>query len=232
MSSDTLIKEWIASTDLEKITNGLSELTTRPSLSYIIELYESIWKMTYANATEVDIREVDAGPLAHKILLMNEQEDLVPAKLAPLAEVTALDLGGFPKAAFFPELFKYQGLKNLYFWDNSLETLPEAFYEFTQLEDLYICDGLASLSPGIGKLTLLRKLNLRGNVLKVLPAEVANLTQLEILDLSDNLLDNFELDLTLLHHLKKIDLSGNSESLIIDEQVLAITNARNIELLH
>jgi len=226
-----LIKEWIASTDLEKVNAGLSELVTYPSLSYIIELYESIWKMTYANATEAYIQQVDAGPLADKVLLMNEQEDLVPAKLVPIAEVTALDLGGFPQAVFFPELLKYQNLKSIDFWENNLETLPEAFFDLTQLERLYICDRLASLSPSIGKLSRLRELNLQGNALKVLPAQIVNLTQLEILDLSDNLLESFDLDLTLLHHLKKIDISRNSEKLIVGEQVLAVVNTRNIELL-
>ncbi|OJJ21114.1 hypothetical protein BKI52_11135 [marine bacterium AO1-C] len=230
MHSDTVIKEWIASIDLEKITVGLNHLAARSSLNFITELYESIWKMTYANATEDDFRAIDAGPLANKILLMNEQGDLIPSELVPIPEVTRLDLGGFPKAVFFPELLKYKGLKSLDFWENDLEILPESFFELTQLEHLYISVGLAELSPSIGKLTRLQELKLSGNCLTKIPSQVAQLSELKVLDLNSNWLESFDLDISALEKLEEINLIYNPKELVISEEVITIAKERGIEL--
>lgn len=68
---------------------------------------------------------------------------------------------------------------------------------------------LETLPADIGKFKNLRKLILQGNKLTALPAEIAQLTQLQELDLYNNKLKDIPLSVASLHTLKRLDVGKN-----------------------
>lgn len=225
-----LLKKLATATIPTEVDKLLQLLEPTPTYHSVIALYQSIWSMTYQQASDPEFQQLTQ--LSDQIALMNEQENLVPSELAPIEHVEALDLGGFPEAMLFPELLKYTRLKRLDLWDNNYSQLPSEFFELTTLEALYICDQLTILPPAIGQLCHLKQLDLNGNCLSTLPAELAHLNQLVILNLSHNLIAHFSLDLTEMFALKTIDLRFNPASLYIDPTVLTICQERAIQLLY
>ncbi|ORY44592.1 L domain-like protein [Neocallimastix californiae] len=92
-----------------------------------------------------------------------------------------------------------------------LKEIPELFYSFKDLEELYIKkQRITSLSNKIGNLKNLKILNLRDNDIENLPEEVSKLDNLEILDLSHNkIYADIPESYNNLSKLTEIDLSGN-----------------------
>lgn len=232
MQYQQLIDELQSATEIERINELLDALKSEEKYSFVTELYKSIWKMTYANSSEVDIQEVSTQSIAHQISLMNEQEDLIPAKLEPVKNVEALDLGGFPEAILFPELLNYENLKRLELWENGLKILPDSFFKLSGLEALYICDELVELSPKIEHLSKLTFLDLNGNRLMQIPSELENLHHLKELNLSHNNIEHFDINVEKMPDLRSIDLQYNAENLIISQSVLDTCHKREIELTY
>ncbi|MCG8575494.1 MAG: hypothetical protein MI810_11465 [Flavobacteriales bacterium] len=226
------IRSLLRSTEINKIEEGLKLAKNNPTAESLINLYRSIWKMTYANSSDPDItNNTSLNSLAGKMALMNEQEDLIPAEFDSIEMVESLDLGGFPEAVFFPELLQYKNLKTIEFWDNDMPELADDFFKITTLENLYICDGLKTLSPLIGNLKQLKSLNLNGNQINTVPTEIASLEKLELLDLSFNEIKDFSVDIKKLKNLKTLVLKDNPDLKLSDELIEYCQN-NQIELLH
>jgi Leucine-rich repeat (LRR) protein len=203
------LKNILSSTDSSQIEQILHEPDYAEMISPFTGLFESIWKMTYACTTDPEFSEIQKGNLAEKIVLMNEQEDLIPKELTSIEQVSKLDLGGFPEADLFPELFRYKNLHRLDLWENELSILPVAFFEFDLLEELHISCNLTELSPSIGNLRQLKLLSLPGNRLRQIPESIHFLVNLKELDLSNNQLLELPSGLSELPLLKKLNIYGN-----------------------
>lgn len=197
----------LTGTDAAAIRELLETRTSQLLLHEWIALYESIWHMTYANAT--DMPELQGMDLAEQIVLMNQQEDLLPATLSSIEEVVALDLGGFPDAVLFPELRRYKGLKKLQLWENGLTEIPAELFELTSLEELRIIDPVTDLPDGFAQLKNLKILCVEGNVRRI-PEAFRQLTQLQSLELELNDLENIPDFLAELPELKSLVLSYNT----------------------
>ncbi|WP_300664108.1 leucine-rich repeat domain-containing protein [Fluviicola sp.] len=222
------LKKQLQSTNPLEIEEALLHGSHSAGIKQIIDLFESIWKMTYAASSDSEFKAVRDGSLAHKIVLMNEQEDLIPAALSGVEEVTALDLGGFPEAAFFPELLRYKKLQKLQFWENEVSVLPDGFFELSHLRELYLSCNLEELSPLIEKLQELRILVVSGNQIKQIPASIQKLGKLEELDVSNNQLTELPAFLAELPSLKILHIYGNPDLVVNDP---AIYREKGIELV-
>lgn len=144
----------LSGTDIQKIKNALEKISNAESQA-IVDLYRSIWKMTYANAKGYENME-----LAKQIALMNEQEGLVPDPPVPVDQVIHLDLGGFPEAVFFPELLRYTNIQRLDFWENNLEKIPVELLQLPSLVELYVGDGVEELPDFLLEMPSLKEINM------------------------------------------------------------------------
>lgn len=180
MSNDQTV---LTGTNAAEIRQLLELRASREVLNAWIGLYESIWHMTYANAT--DMEEVKGMDLAERIVLMNQQEDLIPSPLSSIEEVVALDLGGFPDAVLFPELKRYKNLKKLDLWENGLSEIPAGLFELVSLEELRIIDPVRYLPPELAQLKQLKKLCIEGEIEQV-PEVLKEMGQLQSLELDLN----------------------------------------------
>ncbi len=222
------LKKQLQSTNPREIEQALLLGSHSDEVRQIIDLFESIWKMTYAACSDPEFKAVQNGPLADQIVLMNEQEDLIPVGLPRIEEVTGLDLGGFPEATFFPELLRYKKLQKLQFWENEISILPDAFFELEHLSELYLSCNLEELSPLIGKLQHLKILILAGNKIKQIPESIQKLNKLEELDLSNNQLSELPAFLSGLPGLKVLHIYGNPDLVLNDPEIY---RERGIELV-
>lgn len=213
------LKKQLQSTNPREIEQALLLGSHSEEIRQIIDLFESIWKMTYAACSDPEFKAVQNGSLADQIVLMNEQEDLIPAILTKVEEVTALDLGGFPESALFPELLRYKKLQKLQLWENEITVLPDGFFELEQLNELYLSCELEELSPLIGKLQQLKTLIVAGNKIKQIPASIQKLSKLEELDLSNNQLSELPAFLAELPALKVLHIYGNPDLVLNDPEI-------------
>lgn len=216
----------LSGTDAKAIRKLLERRASQPLIQEWIGLYESIWHMTYANAS--DMPELEGMDLAEQIVLMNQQEDLLPATLSPIEEVVALDLGGFPDAVLFPELKRYKSLKKLQLWENGLTEIPAGLFELTSLEELRIIDPVRSLPDEFAQLKRLKILCVEGNIRRI-PDAFRQLTQLQSLELELNDLESIPDFLAELPELKNLVLSYNT-TLQIPQQLAERFKAKGINL--
>lgn len=212
-------KKQLQSTDPWEIEQALLHGNDTEEIKPMIDLFESIWKMTYAASSDPEFKAIQNGSLADKIVLMNEQEDLIPAGLPKVEEVTELDLGGFPESALFPELLRYKKLQKLQLWENEVNVLPDAFFELEQVRELYLSCNLEELSPLIGKLQQLKILVVSGNQIKQIPASIQKLSKLEELDLSNNQLSELPAFLSELPCLKTLHIYGNPDLVLNNPEI-------------
>lgn len=205
------IKQLLKSNDIDWISQGIELSRDFLPAQPILQLYESIWSMTYGCSSEPEYVDAGKGPLSKKIAILNEQEDIMPHELCSIEEVERLDLGGFPEASNWQELARYKNLKRLDFWENNLTELPESVYSLVKLETLYVCDELEMVSPEIKKLQNLRSLQLENNRITQLAEEIGELKQLEVLVLAGNNLQQLPGTITALKQLRLLDVAGNPE---------------------
>lgn len=206
----------LTGTNAANIRQLLETASSQPALDAWISLYESIWKMTYANATNMN--ELQDMDLAERIALMNEQEDFVPLPLCSPEEVTALDLGGFPEAVFFPELDRYQKLKTLDLWENGLSSVPKELFGLRSLEALRIADPVTTFPEEFINLTQLKKLCIEGHITQI-PESFKELKHLQILDLTHNRLSAIPAFLAELPELKSIYVKYNPDLVVSDDLI-------------
>lgn len=209
--------DWLTrlqSTDADQVRLALPETP-----AVLLDTLDSIWRMTYGSAEEDHSDYTDP---AERIALMNAQENLVPNPLVPVEQVEELDLGGFPGAQQFPELARYRSLKRLYIWENDWTEMPDALFDLQQLELLYIADQLERVSSRIAALPKLRELDLDGNALRDLPAEIKHLSNLQRLSVAINQLEAFPEVLLELPNLKELDLRGNEGLALTETQEQAL----------
>ncbi len=223
MSNDHII---LTGTDAAAIRKLLELRASQDTLNEWICLYESIWHMTYANASDMD--EVKGMDLAEQIVLMNQQEDLIPNPLSAIEEVMALDLGGFPDAVLFPELKRYKQLKKLDLWENGLTEIPAELFELSSLEELRIIDPIRHLPEEFGRLKQLKKLCIEGEIGKI-PEAFREMTQLQSLELDLNNLEDIPAFLAELPQLKLLSLSYNT-ALRIPPGLITRFNEKGIRL--
>lgn len=197
----------LTGTDAAAIRTLLELRASHTTLDEWISLYESIWHMTYANAT--DMHELKGMDLAEQIVLMNQQEDLIPNPLSPIKEVKALDLGGFPDAVLFPELKRYKQLKKLDLWENGLTEIPAELFELSSLEELRIIDPIRRLPEEFAQLKQLKKLCIEGEIEEI-PEAFREMDQLQSLELDLNNLEDIPAFLAELPQLKLLSLGYNT----------------------
>lgn len=198
--------EILTGTDAAAIRKLLEARASQTTLNEWVSLYESIWHMTYANASDMD--ELKGMDLAEQIVLMNQQEDLIPNPLSPIEEVTALDLGGFPDAVLFPELTRYKQLKKLDLWENGLSEIPADLFELSSLEELRIIDPIRQLPQEFVQLKQLKKLCIEGEIEEI-PEAFKEMAQLQSLELDLNNLNAIPDFLVELPQLKTLSLHYN-----------------------
>lgn len=220
--------EKLSSKDPILIEEAIREAQADPKLPALVDLYESLWKMTYANAK--DIPEAEGLELAGRIALINEQEDLAPNPPVPVEEVEALDLGGFPEAVFFPELSRYVGLRRLDFWESPLREIPEGMLLLTNLEELNFADGLERLPADIHRLTKLKKLWAPDGEIPEIPESLGRMKHLEILVLDNNALRVLPDFLLEMPALKQVFVEGNPDLFLPADREEKF-RAKGIELL-
>lgn len=204
MSNDHDILTGTDATAIRKLLEWRAPHTT---LDGWLTLYESIWHMTYANATDMD--ELKGMDLAEQIVLMNQQEDLIPSPLSPIEKVAALDLGGFPDAVLFPELKRYTQLKKLDLWENGLREIPAELFELSSLEELRIIDPIRKLPEEFAQLKQLKKLCIEGE-LEEIPEAFKAMEQLQSLELELNNLKDIPAFLAELPQLDVLNLGYNT----------------------
>lgn len=204
MSDDQTI---LTGTDATEIRKLLELRASRETLNEWISLYESVWHMTYANATDMD--ELKGMDLAEQIVLMNQQEDLIPNPLLPIEEVAALDLGGFPDAILFPELKRYKQLKKLDLWENGLTEIPAGLFELSSLEELRIIDPIRHLPKEFAQLKQLKRLCIEGEIEEI-PEAFKEILQLQSLELDLNNLVEIPAFLAELPQLSLLSLNYNT----------------------
>jgi len=221
----------LRSCDANIIKQGLAMGIKNAEILAIIDLYESIWNMTYGCSHSPDLIKMSLGDLEPRMALLNEQEDLMPQELTGVEWVTALDLGGFEDHDFFPELLRYKRLKHLDFWDNGLSDLPQDLYSLSTLESLRVCDDLRQLSPRISELKQLRKLDLADNGLETLPPSLQTLPHLAYIDLSGNYLDVFPEFLLQMPALQYLDVRNNTKNLV-QPQIISDFERLGITILY
>lgn len=206
----------LTGTSAAHIRQLLETGASQPALDAWVGLYESIWKMTYANAISMD--GLHGMDLAEKIVLMNEQEDLVPLPLCCPEEVTALDLGGFPEAVLFPELDRYQNLKTLDLWENGLSGIPKELFGLRSLEALRIADPVTTFPEDLINVTQLKKLCIEGHITQI-PESFKELKHLQTLDLTHNRLSAVPSFLAELPELKSIHVKYNPGLTVADDLI-------------
>jgi internalin A len=216
----------LTGTDAAAIRKLLELRAVQATLNAWICLYESIWHMTYANAT--DMEEVKHMDLAEQIVLMNQQKDLLPNPLAPIHEVAVLDLGGFPDAVLFPELRRYTGLRKLDLWENGLTEIPMELFELSSLEELRIIDPIRHLPPEFVQLKRLKILCIEGEIERI-PEAFREMAQLQSLELDLNNLVEIPVFLAELPHLRNLSLNYNT-ALQIPPELIARFNQKGIRL--
>lgn len=222
------IKQLLKSRDQTLICKGI-ELSQQDTYAQsLLKLYESIWSMTYACSTEPEFLEISKESLSKRILVLNEQDGLIPAGLCSIEEVERLDVGGFPEANNWQELLYYKNLKRLDFWENNLTALPDSVYKLSRLEVLYVCDVLKDISPEIKNMWNLKSLELEGNCITELPSEIGELKQLENIVLSGNNLRQLPDTIIHLERLKLLDVTGNPK-LQLSQKLLDWLNEKHVE---
>lgn len=107
--------------------------------------------------------------------------------------------------------------------NSGLTSIPSNVFSRTELEQLDLSDNLLTGAPQaeIRHLQNLRVLDLSGNKLTGLPAELGQLKRLEVLDVSNNQLTGLPLELGNLTQLRVLDLSGNAYSTKDLDQIAA-----------
>lgn len=109
------------------------------------------------------------------------------------------------------ELFKLDGLKVLYLFDNELSEIPEELVGLTNLEVLHLSDNrITQLPDSICRLRNLRELCLHNNRITSIPDSVGHLENLRMLCVFNNQISDLPTSLTTLPDLQEIFLSGNS----------------------
>lgn len=104
--------------------------------------------------------------------------------------------------------------RELDFRGRGLTSIPSDVFSRTDLERLDLSDNRLTGAPQaeIRHLQALTVLDLSGNDLTGLPAELGQLKNLEVLDVSDNRLTGLPLELGNLTQLRVFDISGNPYS--------------------
>lgn len=166
--------------------------------------------------------------LAEQIILMNQQEDLIPGELSPIEDVTALDLGGFPDAVLFPELKRYTRLKKLDLWENGLTEIPMELFELSSLEELRIIDPIRHLPQEFLRLKHLKIICIEGDI-EYIPEAFKGMEQLQSLELDLNNLVEIPAFLAGLPQLKLLSLRYNTE-LRLPQELIARFNEKGIRL--
>lgn len=158
----------------------------------------------------------------------------VPESVAEAKGLEMLDLAGTGVKDLPQSLTSMPSLRRLYLSDNSLDALPPAVSGIFSLEYLNLDrNGLSELPDSVGSLSSLkwmrlnrnrlsdlpasagdgwrsiRKLYLRGNGLKEVPAAVLRMASLEELDLGENDISEIPPELCRLPKLRRIDLDSN-----------------------
>lgn len=221
----------VASTDIEDIQQALYFGLAEPYMRHIVDLYDSIWNMTYGASNDPDLIRMGLGELAPRILLLNEQEDLMPNPLVAVEEVEALDLSMFEENDFFPELFRYKNLKTVVFADNDFGRMPKEICQLTQLQKLYFKDGIKEIPSDIINLKALKVLDLSDNQLTEIPDFLQNLFALEELYLAGNYIETLPKFLLHMPKLKLVDVSNNTKGLV-DSHYIEAFESHGIELVY
>ncbi|BFZ02575.1 hypothetical protein BsWGS_05614 [Bradybaena similaris] len=93
---------------------------------------------------------------------------------------------------------------------NELSSLPDEFGDFSNLEELHLCENnLESLPESLCRLTKLKVLALNANCLKRLHAEIGQNSSLEIIRVDENKLKCFPATLGLLRNLRVLEANSN-----------------------
>ncbi|MFN8316114.1 MAG: hypothetical protein U0T32_06685 [Chitinophagales bacterium] len=149
--------------------------------------------------------------------LSSNQLNILPSGMENLIYLEYLDLKQNQLPDFPTSLTKCKSLRYLNLNGNNLISIPETVGDLSVLEELRLdnnffnrFDKKIKLIPeSIGKLSKLKVLTLRDNVIEHLPSSIGNLKNLELLDLRDNLLSDLPESICSLTKLTYLDLKTN-----------------------
>ncbi|PHR98983.1 MAG: hypothetical protein COA78_25535 [Blastopirellula sp.] len=151
----------------------------------------------------------------------------IPSGIPILAHVKFVELEENKLNRLGPEITKMSGLVALIVDNNELESL-EGISKLTALKELYFKNyKLASLPESFGKLSSLRYLNLKSNRLNSLPEKFGKLASLKYLNLRSNRLSSLPESLSNCKELEYLILGGNQLSQLPDD----LGNLTNLTVL-
>lgn len=141
-------------------------------------------------------------------LRMNSLSELDP-RISQMTGLLELDLAGTGLTRLPQSLGRLAGLQRLDLSGNGLLEVPASLGDLSHLTVLDLAENGLTRLPALGKCVALRRLVLRENNLKFLPAQWRQLKALEQLDLSGNNLGALPEDITNLPRLRELNLINN-----------------------
>ena len=150
-------------------------------------------------------------------------------------KVVGLTLYGFKVVKTLAGLERLSNLRQLLFYQNPFNELPEGVFKLTNLVKLGVIEtGLRYLPTQLSQLGKLRYLDLNSNRLKDFPPEITQFSDLEELLLSNNELNRLPSEISRLTKLKRLRLDGNQFNVPIEiyaksppEQIRYILNLQD-----
>jgi Leucine-rich repeat (LRR) protein len=149
--------------------------------------------------------------------LSSNQLGLLPIGIEKLEKLEYIDLRQNQLRDFPSSLTKCKSLRYLNLNGNNLISIPEDIGGLAELEELRLDNNffnrfdkkIKTVPESIGKLTKLKVLTLRDNVIESIPSSIGNLHKIVFLDLRDNLLSSLPESICSLHNLRYLDLKTN-----------------------
>ena len=118
---------------------------------------------------------------------------------------------------------KNGNIKELFFWQNWIDKLPESVANLKHLEKLTLgMNHLSSLPESFVKLAKLKELFLSGNNFETYPEVLLSLPNLEWLDLSGNKINSLPESISKQRSLKILDLSYNHKLKTLPESITSL----------
>ena len=170
-----------------------------------------------------------------KIYLQKSGIRTLPTEIQALKKLHTIDASETCMIASDPMLEKLPNLKNL---NISRCDVPESISHLKQLEIVNISGGgdLYDLERQLQRLSTLpklKKLDISGRAIEVIPENIGNLTHLEHLELSSNYYETLPKSLIQLKKLKTLSIAltgkiGNTTPLLFPTEIFALSNLQKL----
>lgn len=145
----------------------------------------------------------------------------LPDEFSGLCNLQELSLRDNPTLEALPSIALFRSLSKLSLRNSKLDSVPTEVCDLPNLSELDLRDNvqMRAIPVEIGRMRLLRKLDLYGLKLAALPREIGQLAALQHLDLRHNNLtaNTLPLEIFNLAELKKLYLANNQLAVLPDE---------------